>query len=87
MNTINKNKSVKKRYKILLNRNNYDPIERISEYRTKIDISQNENLDIINQINELKNDSIKRKNKLKLFELNEKYKLNINNLSNELNFK
>ena len=83
--TINRNKSVKKEYKYLLNKNNYDPIERINEFRTKIDISQNENLGIINQINELKNNHIKRRNKLKLFVLNEKYKLNINNLSNELN--
>ena len=79
-----KNKSLQKEYKVLLNRNNYDPIERINEFRTKIDISQKENSEILNQISILKYNNIKRRNKLKLFAY-EKNNFDINNLTNELN--
>ena len=83
--SIIKNKSLKEEYKELLNRNNYNPIERINEFGTKIDISKSENLDMISQINELKHNQIKRRNKLKLFALDKKYNFDLNNLNNELN--
>ena len=83
--SITKNKSVKEEYKILLNRNNYNPIQRINEFRTKIDISKNENLDMRSQINKLKYNHIKRRNNLKLFALNDKYTFQINSLTDELN--
>ena len=83
--TINRNKSLKKEYNILLNKNSYTPNEIINEFRTKIDISKSENLEMINQINELKNKNIIKNNKLKSFLYNKKYSLDINNLINELN--
>ena len=83
--TINRNKSLKKEYNILLSKNNYTPNERINEFRTKIDISKSENLEMINQINELKNKNIIKNNKLKSFLFNKKHSLDINNLINELN--
>ena len=83
--TINRNKSLKKEYKLLLNKDNYNPNERIDEFRTKIDISKNENLDIINQIKELKNNNCIKRNKLKSFAFNKRHVLDINNLTNELN--
>ena len=83
--SIIKNKSLKEEYKILLNRNNYNPIQRINEFRTKIDISKNENMDMRSQINELKYNHIKRRNNLRLFALNDKYTFQINTLTDELN--
>ena len=83
--TIDRNKSLKKEYKILLNKNNYTPNERINEFRTKINISKNENIEMLNQINELKNKTIKKNNKLKSFLFNKKHYLDINSLINELN--
>lgn len=65
--TINRNKSLKKEYNILLSKNSYTPNEIINEFRTKIDISKSENLEMINQINELKNKNIIKNNKLKSF--------------------
>ena len=82
---INRNKSLKKEYNILLSKNNYSPNEIINEFRTKIDISKSENLEMINQINELKNKNIIKNNKLKSFLFNKKHSLDINNLINELN--
>ena len=83
--SILKNKTLKEEYKILLHRNNYDPIEKINKYRTKIDKSKNENIDMLSQINELRNNHIKKRNKLKLFALNDKYNFDIKNLTTELN--
>ena len=83
--TIDRNKSLKKEYNILLSKNNYTPNERINEFRTKIDMSKSENLEIKNQINELKNKNIIKNNKLKSFLFMKKHNLDINNLINELN--
>ena len=83
--SILKNKTLKEEYEILLHRNNYDPIEKINKYRTKIDKSKNENMDMLSQINELRNNHIKKRNKLKLFALNDKYNFDIKNLTTELN--
>ena len=80
-----KNKSLKEEYNILLNKNNYNPIDKINQFREKIDMSKSENMDMLNQINKLKFNNIKKRNKLKLFALNDKYNFDINNLSNELN--
>ena len=81
---INRNALLKKEYTTLFNRNNYDPIKRINEFRTKIDISKNENLDMQSQIKELKNNNLKKRHQLRLFALNQKNDFNIVNLSNEL---
>ena len=83
--SILKNKTLKEEYKILLHRNNYDPIEKINKYREKIDKSKNENMDMLSQINQLKNNHIMKRNKLKLFALNDKYNFDIKNLTAELN--
>jgi len=83
--TIDRNKSLKKEYNILLSKNNYTPNERINEFRKKIDMSKSENLEIKNQINELKNKNIIKNNKLKSFLFKKKHNLDINNLINELN--
>ena len=81
--SIIKKKSLKEEYNELLNKINYNSIERINEYKTRIDISKSYNLNMINQINELKNKTIKTNNLLK-FEIDSKYNNDVQNLMKEL---
>ena len=79
-----KKKSLKEEYKELLNKINYNSIEKINEYKAKIDISKSDNLYMKNRIKELKNKHIKKNNLLK-FEFDTKYNNDLYNLMKELN--
>ena len=82
--SIIKKKSLKEEYKELLNKINYNSIEKINEYKAKIDISKSDNLYMKNRIKELKNKHIKKNNLLK-FEFDTKYNNDLYNLMKELN--